>query len=467
MTRPRAHGTCDREGVPREVDVAPAQRQQLSLPKSGVCSNADDLAILAILRMLLLPHGWPCRVAVQPVGESSRQSLDLLGRVERQHARPGFATLVRAGRRVRRQTIRSVFHAVAVDGGDERAVLVHRPSRRFRRAHGGEHRLNVPDGHRRGRQCAEYGHDVPRRLALPSLVGDAGLTEQVGVVGERRWLRALHVGKPAQVAVRDLAERHASRVALALDSLAVARVLDVGGDELCRGDVGPAFVVETLTNAAATRTPAACGGIALKPSRTDATLDLASVVAELRLVEDGAAFLADHDSRSRTRGWHPLTAASRAPGRFVIRRRLLRGFGGHHTRTVPARYHARRGTTCGTKRAGIGLLQPHLRHEIVRVCAVRTLFRGLVNRGRGFESRLRLGEMPCKWPISRGTAREHSKVGGTSARVRSRTDRAPGRWRADSVGLMHAQDRFPARCSTWHGPLDGAEGRGAQKMEAR
>ena len=50
------------------------------------------------------------------------------------------------------------------------------------------------------------------------------------------------------------------------------------------------------------RTPTAGVGIALKPRRADAPLDLAPVVAELRLVERLPALLADDDVGARWRG---------------------------------------------------------------------------------------------------------------------------------------------------------------------
>ncbi|HEY2202821.1 MAG TPA: hypothetical protein VGH56_13120 [Solirubrobacteraceae bacterium] len=47
--------------MPREVDVAPAERQQLPLPQAGIGGHPHDLAVLAILGALLLTDGgaWP------------------------------------------------------------------------------------------------------------------------------------------------------------------------------------------------------------------------------------------------------------------------------------------------------------------------------------------------------------------------------------------------------------------------
>ena len=92
--------------------------------------------------------------------------------------------------------------------------------------------------------------------------------------------------------MRELTERDAARAALALDALGLVEVLDVGADELGGGHVRTPLVEVPVGHAAAARPPPACV-VPGQPCPSNAPLDLAAAVAELRLVVRLAALLAD------------------------------------------------------------------------------------------------------------------------------------------------------------------------------
>ena len=121
------------------------------------------------------------------------------------------------------------------------------------------------------------------------------------MVAQRGRLRAAHVPEPAEIGVGDFTERHAARPAFVLDTVAVGRFGHVFARDPGGGHDRRPLAVGAIWHAAAARTPAAVVGIALKPRRADAALDLAPVVAELRLVERLPALLADDDVGARWR----------------------------------------------------------------------------------------------------------------------------------------------------------------------
>jgi hypothetical protein len=101
--------------------------------------------------------------------------------------------------------------------------------------------------------------------------------------------------------VGDLAEGHAARPTLALNTLLVGSVGDVLGDESRGLDVRASFVVGAGREAPATLAPFARVGITFKPGGTDAALDLLAVQPPERLVEGLAEVLTDDDRGLRIR----------------------------------------------------------------------------------------------------------------------------------------------------------------------
>jgi hypothetical protein len=142
---------------------------------------------------------------------------------------------------------------------------------------------------------------VPGRDARAALVGDVGLAQHVPVVSKCGRLGTRYVLQPPQVGVGDLAERDTARAALLLVALPGYGSSDVFVYEFGGGDVGTTLVIGALGDAPAMSPPAAGVGIALKPGRSDATLELAALVAKLGLVERLAAVLADDDVGARLR----------------------------------------------------------------------------------------------------------------------------------------------------------------------
>jgi len=148
----------------------------------------------------------------------------------------------------------------------------------------GQQGLDLAGGDLGGRTVSERGHDVAVHDPRASLAWDAGLGQQVAVVGERRGLGALDLGLPDQERARDLAEAHPVGRALADHALPVGGLGDVADNDLGAGLLRSALVEEALTDAPATLDPPARGGVAIEPRRSDAQLDLLAVVAKLGLV---------------------------------------------------------------------------------------------------------------------------------------------------------------------------------------
>ena len=232
--------------------------------------------------------------------ERAGDGLDLLGRVEQEHPRLGHAPAVGAEGRIRRQRVRRRLHAVVERGADDLPRPVHAAGRHAGGGDRPQERLDLGRGDLRRRPVAERGHDESRRRARAPLVRCPRLGE-VGLVGaDRRGLGAADLLQPLQVPVRELTEGDAARAALALDALGLVEVLDVAADELGGGDVRTPLVEVPVGHAAAARHPAA-GVVPGQPRPSDAALDLAAAVAELRLVVHLAALL-DDDQRGGRNG---------------------------------------------------------------------------------------------------------------------------------------------------------------------
>jgi hypothetical protein len=88
----------DGELVRGEVDVAPAQREQLAAPQAGVRRDSDEIPVACIVQRtsgpLVLGHLGRVRVAMRTLGHRTRERLDLLRRVERQWRALGLAAAV-------------------------------------------------------------------------------------------------------------------------------------------------------------------------------------------------------------------------------------------------------------------------------------------------------------------------------------------------------------------------------------
>src|SRR5262245_8435293 len=225
--------------LPGEVDVSPAQGQQLALAKPGICGEPDELSLLLIFRAprltLLDTHrgsGW---ITVKSASQGPGERLNLLGRVVDEGAGASFPPLVGSFGRVNREVEGRLTPAIAIHRRDDRAVLVHRSRRGTGRAHLGEQGLDLARGHPRGRPIPERLHDVPERAPSSPPVRGAGLCERGPVAQERGWLGSAHVLQPAQVLARDLAEGCACCPSLSLRALAVRDASDVLGHELSRG----------------------------------------------------------------------------------------------------------------------------------------------------------------------------------------------------------------------------------------
>jgi hypothetical protein len=137
----------DGERGPPEVDVAPAQREQLALAQTRVRGHANDLGVLLILGLprasLAVRDGRELRVAVTTVGERARDCLDLGRGVEHERARARLAALVGGADGIVRQRERRGLTAVVEHRGDDRAVLVHGARRRSGRAHRRQHVVDL------------------------------------------------------------------------------------------------------------------------------------------------------------------------------------------------------------------------------------------------------------------------------------------------------------------------------------
>jgi hypothetical protein len=112
--------------------------------------------------------------------------------------------------------------------------------------------------------------------------------------------------------VGDLAERHAAREALLLDSLPIGGIGYILCDEAGGLDMGAPLVVGAVRDAPTAPAPFARAGVAFEPSGTDAALDLFAVQSPERFVERSAAVLADEDRGFRIgcdrRSLHPWVA---------------------------------------------------------------------------------------------------------------------------------------------------------------
>src|SRR5271166_6935211 len=132
---------------------------------------------------------------------------------------------------------------------------------------------------------------VDRPTATP--VGGARLCERASVIAHGRWLGALDLLEPVQVLMGDFTERDPGLSAFAFYAVNFASIGHVGSDDLGRGHMGTAFVVEALLNAPATRAPAIRAR--LQPRGADTPFDLPPLVAKLGFEVGRIAALHDDD----------------------------------------------------------------------------------------------------------------------------------------------------------------------------
>jgi hypothetical protein len=92
-----------------EVDVLPAQREQLAEAQVGVGGEAEQLGVLGVLAYTPCDLiGFEVRglwAAVSAIGGGVGEGLDLLGLVEVEHRRRGLAALGRCFHRVGGQAV--------------------------------------------------------------------------------------------------------------------------------------------------------------------------------------------------------------------------------------------------------------------------------------------------------------------------------------------------------------------------
>ena len=136
------------------------------------------------------------RVAVKAGSERSGERLDLLGRVEVEPGALRLRAAVGGSCRVVRKSERRFPAAEAEDRADELTVLVDGAWRCAARIHIGEQPVDVARGDLGGGTVAKGAQDEPAVGLSTAAMGCTGLSQEVAVIAERRWLGAAHALDP-------------------------------------------------------------------------------------------------------------------------------------------------------------------------------------------------------------------------------------------------------------------------------
>ena len=242
-----------------EVDVDPAQRDELADADARVEEDAEGVGVLAVLgdprRALLLPHALGLAMAAGLA--DAREGLDLLDLVVVERGRWRLAALVGAVDRIAIKLERVAAAGVLEHRVQDLAVLVDVARRKPGVVELAQERAHVRGRDLRDQRVTERLHGPPRAATVPAGMGLSGFAQQRPVVAQRRGLDPADPLEPMQPVVGEATERRRALLGQACVLGRVDRLVDLALHRLASGEQCRALVEPPLTAAAAALAPAA------------------------------------------------------------------------------------------------------------------------------------------------------------------------------------------------------------------